>query len=318
MNPSARRDHDSRIREQLVHDLGPQICGLLDNPRVIEIMLNPDGTLWVEYLGEEMKMFGEMSARRAESLIATVASALNETINAHSPTLQGELPFYGSRFQALLPPVVAKPTFTIRQRAIMVFTLKDYVKQGIMSESQNCVIQEAVRAHQNILIVGGTGSGKTTLTNAVIQNIVAYHSSDRLVILEDTRELQCSAANSVLLRVAEHADMTQLLKLTLRMRPDRILVGEVRDGAALALLKAWNTGHPGGVATIHANSARDGLVRIEQLIAEATPSPVPSLIAKAVDLLVFIRKRGGKREVSELVEVQGHDGQNYITQTVGG
>ena len=310
-------EYRRRISEKIKRELGGNIRRLLDDPAVIEIMLNPSGELWVERLGQPMELIGHMDASQAESLIDSVASNIDETITAMNPILECELPLDGSRFEALLPPVVSGPTFTIRKKAIMVFTLQNYVEQGIMTPPQREAIENAVRARDDILIVGGTGTGKTTLTNAVIRYMVDSCPDDRLAILEDTRELQCAARNAVQMRSVEQADMTRLLKATMRLRPDRILVGEVRDGAALALLKAWNTGHPGGVATLHANNAAAGLIRMEQQVAEATHAPMQPLIAEAVDLIVSIEKCAGSRRIGEVFRVVGHDGREYVTQVAG-
>ena len=312
----ASKEYQDRVNEMLVRQLGNNICRLLDEADVTEIILNSDGRLWVERHGRPMQEIGTMEATQAESLIRTIASSIKETITPQNPILECELPLDGSRFEGLLPPVVSGPCFTIRKRALMVFALQNYVEQGIMTGSHRAAIEDAVRNKKNILIVGGTGTGKTTLTNAVIRSIVDLAPHDRLVILEDTRELQCSAANFELLRAVEQADMTRLLKATMRMRPDRILVGEVRDGAALDLLKAWNTGHPGGVATIHANSAYSGLIRMEQLVAEATHAAMHTLIAEAVDLIVSIEKHAGSRRIGEVLKILGHDGQKYLTTVI--
>jgi type IV secretion system protein VirB11 len=306
-----------RVIIKLTRELGPLVCGLLEDPSVIEIMLNPNGELWVERLGESMKPCGYMAESTARSLMNTIASTLNEELTEQKPILECELPLDGSRFEALVPPIVEGPTFTIRKKAIMVFTLHDYVEKGIMTTRQRVAIESAALDRKNILIVGGTGSGKTTLTNAVINYMVDVCPDDRFVIMEDTRELQCTAKNAVLMRSVDQADMTRLLKATMRLRPDRILVGEVRDGAALALLKAWNTGHPGGAATLHANSAAAGLIRMEQLVAEATHAPMQSLIGEAVDLIVSIERHAGSRRINEVLQVTGHDGQRYTTRLIG-
>jgi P-type conjugative transfer ATPase TrbB len=312
----ARGEHRRRVMEKLTRELGPEVMAFLHDPTVIEIMLNPDGCLWVEHLGQPMRQFGRMSAPQAESLMATVASSLRTQITAHNPILECELPLDGSRFEALIPPVVAGPTFTIRKKALTVFSLGDYLDQGILRQGQHDAIARGVRQRKNILVVGGTGSGKTTLTNAIIRHMADVAPEDRLAIIEDTGELQCTAPNIVTMRAVEHVDMTRLLKATMRLRPDRIIVGEVRDGAALALLKAWNTGHPGGVATIHANSAQAGLIRLEQLVAEATPAPMRRLVAEAVDLIIFMEKVAGGRRVREVVTVLDHDGETYLTTPV--
>lgn len=313
---SFRDEHDRRISEKLRRELGPQICGLLEDPVVVEIMLNPDGKLWVERRGAAMEMIGTMPASRAESLMGTVASTLRTQITAQNPILECELPLDGSRFEALIPPVVSGPSFTIRRKAVRVFTLAEYVDAGIMTLTQCEALERAVCERRNILVVGGTGTGKTTLTNAIIDAMAKTCPQDRLAIIEDTGELQCSADNSITMRAVDHVDMTRLLKATMRLRPDRILVGEVRDGAALALLKAWNTGHPGGAATIHANSAYAGLIRMEQLVAEATQAPMQMLIAEAIDLIVSIEKTKDGRRVRDVITVEGHDGMRYVTRAV--
>lgn len=310
-------EHERRIHEKLKRELGPLICELLEDKRVVEIMLNPDGKIWVERQGEKMQHVGDMRASQAMSMMGTIASYLDTAVTIDRPILECELPMDGSRFEGLVPPVVSAPTFTIRKKAIQVFTLDDYVTRGIMTPEQRDAIQKAVAERKNILVVGGTGSGKTTLTNAIIDHMAKVSPDDRIVIIEDTGELQCSAKNAVILRAVDHVDMNRLLKATMRLRPDRILVGEVRDGSALSLLKAWNTGHPGGAATVHANSSEAGLIRLEQLIAEATQAPMPALIAEAVDVIVFITKEGPSgRIIKEVVSVTGHDENSYKTQHI--
>lgn len=313
---SPRQEFEHRINIKLRRELGPTVCNLLEDPKVQEIMLNPDGTLWVDRHGESMTVVGSMTPAQAESLMGTVASTLKTQITAQNPILECELPLDGSRFEALMPPLVAAPTFTIRRKASAIFTLDQYVESGIMTSKQADVLKQGIAKKKNILVVGGTSSGKTTLTNAIIDHMPICSPHDRIVIIEDTGELQSSAKNVVQLRAVDHVDMTRLLKATLRLRPDRILVGEVRDGAALALLKAWNTGHPGGAATVHANSAHAGLVRLEQLVSEVTEAPMQKLIAEAVDYVVMIERTESSRHIKEIVEVKGHDGINYLTNTL--
>lgn len=305
-----------RVKEKLQRELGQTITQLLTEKDVVEIMLNPDGKLWVERLGQEMQPVGEMVASQAESLMATVASTINTTITSEKPILECELPIDGSRFEALIPPIVSAPTFTIRKKAYKIFTLDDYVNDGIMSSDQREMIISSVKNRKNILVVGGTGTGKTTLTNAIIEAISAYTPDHRLAIIEDTGEIQCSSKNVVIMRSTEHVSMLRLLKATMRLRPDRILVGEVRGEEALALLKAWNTGHPGGVATVHANDARAGLIRMEQLISEATPAPQQQLIAEAVDVVICIVKSEGGRKVKEIISVDGYRNNDYQLTTI--
>jgi len=308
-----------RVITKLTRELGSKVCGLLEDPAVIEIMLNSDGKLWVERLGSDMEEIGAMDASQAECLMGTLASLKKEILTEKNPRLSCELPkeFFGARFQGSIPPVVKAPSFAIRKRAIAIFTLRDYVRKGIMSESQREIIEAAVSNRQNLLIAGGTGSGKTTLTNAVVQHITSVCPNDRIITLEDTRELQCTAKNAESMLTTEEVNMTSLLKDTLRYRPDRILVGEVRDGAALDLLMAWNTGHPGGVCTIHSNSAHSALTRMELLVGMAVVGPMQTLIADAVNLVVYIEKCSGSRRIKEIVRVVGYDGQRYLTQQVG-
>lgn len=287
---------------------------LLDDPKVIEVMLNPDGCLWVDHLGEGRSYTGyKVAPANAERVIYLVASSTGAVCSADAPVLSAEFPGSGNRFQGLLPPVVSAPAFTIRKKALMVFTLENYVESGIMSSEQKNSIVQAVHFKKNILIVGGTGSGKTTLANAVLHEIAG--TNDRIVIIEDTLELQCTAPDTVFLRSREHVSMNELLKATMRLRPDRIVVGEVRGPEALTLLKAWNTGHPGGCATVHANSARGGLTRLEQLIQEAIPTPQKELIAEAVHLIIYMERFQNGRRIKEVVSVAGLD-RDYILEAV--
>jgi P-type conjugative transfer ATPase TrbB len=240
---------------------------------------------------------------RAMSIVATVAAMLGTTVTPDNPILECELPLDGSRFEALIPPVVPAPTFALRKRAKLIFSLADYVDTGVMTELQATVIKAAVADRKNILIAGGTGSGKTTLANAVLNEIAVISPDHRIVIIEDVLELQCSVKNTVFLRTSATIDQVSLLRATLRLRPDRIVVGEVRDKSALALLKAWNTGHPGGIGTVHANSTGTALVRVGQLIQEAGVPAAPELISEAVNLVISIKRSSSGRIVDEVAEV---------------
>lgn len=313
---SARDDRAERGLTKIRRDLGPQICGFLEEPSVVEIMLNPDGALWVERQGEPMRRVGDMQDAAAEALIATVAAMMKTTVTRENPILECELPGDGSRFEALIPPIVARPSFTIRRKATRVFTLADYVAAGTMTEAQRQVIENSIVQRKNILVVGGTGTGKTTLTNAILDGMAALAAGDRIVTIEDTNELQCNAENVVPLRATDQVDMQRLLKATMRLRPDRIVVGEVRGKEALALLKAWNTGHPGGVATVHANDGLGGLLRLETLVAEGSLNPMPQTIAAAVNTVIVIAKTPNGRRITEVLQVHGWDGQNYLTSNI--
>lgn len=297
-----------RIIKNLEHSLGPQIMAALSDDEIVEVMLNPDTTLWFERMGKGMEQAGHMDAMQSRIVLNVMASAKDTTVTAENPVVEGELPIDGSRFEGLLPPVVANPCFTIRKKAKTVFTLEQYVASGIMSPQVQSIIEDAVLSRRNILVVGGTGSGKTTLVNGVIDALSRLCPEDRLVIIEDTSELQSSSKNTVFLRATAYVTIQQLVRATMRLRPDRILVGEVRGGEALDLLKSWNTGHPGGVATVHANSASGGLIRLEQLIAEASVSPMQTLIGEAVNLVVYIERAPGiGRIIKEVIKVNGFD-----------
>lgn len=302
-----------RAREKLRRDMGAIMIDALADPRTVEIVLNADGRLWLERLGERLRVIGSVTPSRAEAIIKTVAGFHDKEITRLSPTIEAELPIDGSRFAGQLPPVVTAPTFAIRKRAVAIFTLADYVASGIMSAEQCELLETAICAHRNILVIGGTGSGKTTLVNAIIGGMVAADPAERLVIIEDTGEIQCPAENFVQYHTTPEVSMTALLRTTLRMRPDRILVGEVRGPEALDLLMAWNTGHAGGAATLHANDAKAGLTRLAMLISMRadSPRPIEPLIAEAVHLIVHISRTPDGRRVESLLEVQGWVGGEY-------
>lgn len=308
---------DERLLTALEHNLGPAINDALLDPDVVEIMLNPDGQIWIEKMGQDMEPVAEMEPEQSRLIISLVASSLQTVVNSENPIVEGELPLDGSRFEGLLPPVVSSPSFTIRKKASRVFSLEDYVAAGILPLFPDLigVIRQSIIDHKNILVVGGTGSGKTTLVNALILALSEVCPADRLLVLEDTMELQSRSPNTVFFRTSDFVTMQRLVKVTMRYRPTRIIVGEVRDGAALDLLKAWNTGHPGGVATIHANSAAEGLDRLEELVAEATTAPKQKLIGKAVDLVIFIERAPGGRRISQILEVNGYDAATNHYQT---
>ncbi|HDX6298052.1 TPA: P-type conjugative transfer ATPase TrbB [Campylobacter fetus subsp. venerealis] len=300
-------EFQERIITKIRREFGDKIINILNDDKTIELMLNSDGKLWVEKLGSDMECWGKFPESKAKSIISSVASFLDTTANADNPILECEFPLDGSRFEALLPPIVSMPTFTIRKKAIKIFTLEDYLSNNILTENQKNLIENAIIDRRNILVVGGTGSGKTTFCNAIIDGMSKLTPEHRIIIIEDTAELQCASKNKVILRSTDKVSMLRLLKATMRLRPDRIIVGETRGKEALDLLKAWNTGHPGGIATIHANSAYGGLTRLEQLISEATPANMSELIAEAVNLIVFIKKIKGGRKIQEIVEVSGFD-----------
>ena len=286
----------------------------LEASDTIEVMANPDGNVWIEKAGIGLVLSNQsLDSASRERIIRLVASGVGESVSRTSPIISAELPGSGERFEGLLPPVSTAPCFSIRKPAASPFSLGDYVEQGALAPALATRLRDAIKIRENILIAGGTSSGKTTFTNALLAEGV--FSQDRIVILEDTRELNCLASNKVQLRT--HLDATclqDLVRSTLRLRPDRIIVGEVRGGEALDLLKAWNTGHPGGITTLHANSAHGALKRLEQLTLEATRHIPFDLIAQTIDVVVFMSRADGARRVEEALRVLGFDGGDYVTE----
>ena len=307
----AHQAHARRI-EQMRRILGPEIAALFDDTGVVEIMANPDGRVFVERLGSGISPLGEIDASRVQSLLGLMADYLHTTVSRDRPIVEGAMPieFLRSRFAGAIPPLVEGASFSIRLPARSVYTLDQYVEAGIITAAQMDTLSDAVLSRKNILVSGGTGSGKTTLANALIDRISTLSDiGTRIVIIEDTRELQCTAPNVVQFLTDDDAgiDMTRLLKLTLRYRPDRILVGEVRDKAALALLKAWNTGHPGGIATLHANNPEAALLRLDQLCQEAGVPAQQTLIHEAVDIVLQIARdpnHPAGRRISAILNVK--------------
>jgi P-type conjugative transfer ATPase TrbB len=295
-----------RKSQALTQALGEVIAEALAAPDVVEVMVNADGAIWVDRLGAGRTFSGEvMSGADAERVLRLVADHAGEVVTHDQPLIGATLPG-GERFQGVYTPVAMGPSFVIRKRPARIFTLEDYVDQGAMSRDQADRLAAATDARENILIAGGTGSGKTTLANAVLAQ--PSFTRDRVVLIEDTAELQCSAADQLALltrRADPSVTMADLVRVSLRLRPDRIVIGEVRDGSALDLLKAWNTGHPGGLATVHANSAIEALTRLEDLIGEVSQRAPRRAIGQAIGLIAFLR-RGPKGPVLDgLARVEG-------------
>ena len=308
-----RSEASSRGARMLRTALGGEIAAWLEDPSVIEVMLNPDGRLWIDRLGEGLGATERtMSAADGERIVRLVAHHVGAEVHGGAPRVSAELPEGGERFEGLLPPVVAAPSFAIRKPAVAVFTLDDYVAAGIIASRQADALAAAVAARRNILVAGGTSTGKTTLTNALLVEVAS--STDRVVLIEDTRELQCAAPNLVSLRTKDGvASLSDLVRSALRLRPDRIPIGEVRGAEALDLLKAWGTGHPGGIGTIHAGTALGTLRRLEQLIQESVVTVPRALIAETIDVIAVLVRDGTGRRLAELAEVRPLDARgNYV------
>ncbi len=306
-----------RRRAMLRTAMGPTIAAALADPLVIEIMVNPDGILRLDRLGEGRIDTGTIyEPAQVERIIRLVASHARTEVHGNAPIISAELPPHGQgageRFEGILPPVSTAPCFSIRKPAAKIYTLLDYVTDGIMPAEIARRLSRAVAERRNILVAGGTSSGKTTLANALLAEMGSL--DERVILIEDTRELQCAAPDVVALRtrsvgasLAGQVTMADLVRSTLRLRPDRIIVGEVRGREALDMLKAWNTGHPGGIATVHANSAVSALYRLEQLVQESVVTVPRRLIAEAIDRIVFIAGRGRARRVETILSVGGLD-----------
>ncbi|MBD3833530.1 MAG: P-type conjugative transfer ATPase TrbB [Brevundimonas sp.] len=295
-----------RKLEALRHALGPDILAALTDPLVVEVLANPDGRLVLDRAGTGRADTGLALAPEArERVIRLIADYVGDPVTRENPRLAGVLPVTGERFQGFLPPVTAAPAFSIRKRPAVIWTLDDYIRDGVITKDQAGVLREAVLTRKNLLISGGTGSGKTTLANALLAE--PAFANDRVFLIEDTPELQCSAWDLVATLTRRHPvsiGVVDLVRDALRMRPDRIVVGEMREGsAALETLKAWNTGHPGGLSTIHANSAREAVARIEDLIAEVGPAIPHRMITQSIDLIVHIRRTRAGRVVDDLLPI---------------
>lgn len=289
-----------RLYEKLHRDMGSEIIQLLQDRHVNEIMLNPDGKLWIDRSSTGLSHVACLTCTQIYSIINSVAGIHNFVVNQHNPRLEAELPFFkamqGERFTAQIPPIVSAPSFTIRKKSEVIFKLADYVTTNRLTQQQAEVLCDLIRNRKNILICGGPGSGKTTITNALIIEAVKCDENQRFVILEDLPEIHCSAPNKVAMLISEEVNMTGLLRAAMRMRPDRILIGEVRGKEALDMLKAWNTGCPGGICTVHANGAEEAIQRIIDLSMEAGLMSAPiQLVLHTIDAIVSVIRRGNQK-----------------------
>ena len=340
LTATVQDEQHHRLEVKLQRELGDQVLRLLDDHLCEDILLNPDGSLWVKRMGSGFARIGEMPAAQAASALGTIAAWRGTVLNHERPILETELPLDGSRFEGVVSPVVRRPVFAIRLRPRKIFTLDDYEADGILTDATDPlnkrrrrddfldtvrslnhadVIRAAVRVRKNILVVGSTGSGKTTLVNAILDSLARLAPHDRVISIEDTIELQCPVENYLDLRAVGNVTMLECLRACMRLKPTRIVVGEVRGAEAHTLLKAWNTGHPGGAATVHANDALSGLIRLESLVAEATSAPQQTLIAEAVDLVVFVDEESSTkagRKVKEVLLVTGYSNGSYQVERV--
>lgn len=320
---TALLESQQRLYEKLCSDLGAEILGFLQNDDVHEIMLNPNGELWIDSTAQGQVYSGHLTATQSFSILNSIAGIHGRVVSAKQPRLEAELPHFsvlrGERFTGAVPPMVAAPCFTIRKRSTHIFTLNDYVQSQRVSSTQAETLRDLICRRKNILVCGGPGSGKTTLTNALIHEAAAFDPQQRFIILEDLPELQCSARNCVSLLTSAEMTMRDLLHAAMRMRPDRILIGEVRGAEALELLKAWNTGCPGGIGTTHANGAEEALQRIADLAMEAGLIQPPwSLLQHTIHAVVSVIRCGHQKGfLQQIITIKGRTHEKFLLETLG-
>ncbi|MEP6496115.1 MAG: P-type conjugative transfer ATPase TrbB [bacterium] len=309
-----------RMTAMMARYLGPAIVAALLDDDVTEVYRNShDGAIHLDTRSRgRVDSGGRLDATRAIMFLNAAAAAAHTTLSPSSPRLETELlgaPFHGSRLQGFVPPVCSAPAFNIRKPPAMVYSLDHYVSTAGLKLDQRAAIADAVITRRNVLIAGGTNSGKTTLANAVLREIAERCPAERVVILEDTIELQCLAPDHLALRTGADVTLADLVRSTMRTSPDRIVVGEVRGAEALDLLDAWATGHPGGIATVHASSAEGALVRLDRLARRANVPSQRELIAEAIHLIVVMNGRGRQRRATEVARVVGlDDGGRFLLQ----
>jgi len=305
--------YDARVMDKLRRELGFMLP-FLEEENVQEILVNPNGAVFVDRAGQDRVLEGYVAASKIASLLATVASSLNTTISRERPYIDGVLILDGSRISGEIPPTVTAPSMRIRKHAKLVAPLSYFVETGTMTQVQLEAIQAAIKAKRNIVIVGSTGSGKTFLANSVLRELSELCPADRVITMEDTAELRLSSADSLSWVTSPEVDLQLMLKRVLRATPDRIVIGEVRGGEAYQLLKMWGTGHGGGLCTIHSDKgALDGLARLERMCGESPEvvgmgrSWIQQLVGDVVHLLINITKESGGRTIPRHVSVSGFD-----------
>jgi type IV secretion system protein VirB11 len=307
------------LDHKLKREFGSDIVGTLENSEVLEICVNSDGRIWIEEKTKRLYDTGKkIDSRSLIAALGTIAAMSGMELNESNPVLEGRLPIDGSRIEGAIPPTTPDgPSMSIRKHASAIFPLSQYVEEKRITPEAADYLREAIRDERNILVAGGTSSGKTTFVNALIRELLSIAPQDRLIVIEDTQELQCAADNKQNFVASEAVSMNKLLKTAMRYRPDRIIIGEVRGGEALDLLKSWNTGHPGGLATVHANNAPAALLRLEQLIGEVSVTPMQTLIAEAIHVVVYMKEFGRLgRQVTEIINVTGYREGEYKFETV--
>ena len=276
----------------------PEVARLIDDEAVVEISLNPDGNLFVERSGQNPNLAGQIEERHAKRFLRYVAVESEYVIDEDNPTFSGSIPGTPHRIEGVVPPIVKAASFSIRRHRDIEYPLSDY----FLEPAHQTMFSEALLGRNNILIAGETGAGKSSFGRSALGLLADQCPDTRLVVIEDTDELKPRFENcmSMLARKGVRS-MEDLLESTLRLAPDRIIIGELRRGADLMmLLNAWSTGHRGGLATIHADSASDTLARLKGMAAQASLGDQTYLMGKAIDLAVFLQKRPGGGKVTSM------------------
>jgi type IV secretion system protein TrbB len=300
------------VDQEIARQLERVTVDALHDPSVIEVMVNADGRLWLERLASGVEKTGVVvRPRDVGRLLRLLASVRGVSLNATAPILDCDLPGYRARVQGIIPPISRAPIVTIRKLRPVMHSLEDYRAAGRLRAVEAQALRDGIRQRRSVVVCGKAGSGKTTLANALLLEKLRLGSrSQRIVILQERLEFGWCGGNVLSLRTSESADLARLLQATLRLRPDTIVVGEVRGREALEMLKAWNSRHPGGITTVDANDVGAALSRLDQLAQEAGVPPQPGLVGAAVDFVVAMQRTSTGRAVSEVVRVEGYDRDN--------
>ena len=313
-------DTTEKRQAELVKDsLGKEILKYLDDPEVNEVYINQDYSLRIDTISGRRKTDVILTSARVARICKSIAGINRQVITEKNPELGVEIRLLQVRAQIMFPPIVSRPTFFLRKKPRQIFSLEDYQAQGALSEKYYEIIVDCIKRRKNIIVAGATGSGKTTFLNAILKKLSEINPEHRLVILEDLPELQCSSDDVQYMTTSGNrttsVTMQDLVFISMRLSPQRILIGEVRDKSAYDVLKAWNTGHPGGFCTIHADGCHDAFIRLELLVKEAdtgsSTRDIKALIGSTVGVVISIQKvvqnNATTRVVEEIIAVKGYD-----------